>query len=41
MRIAYEIIGDRVKSVALIGEDVKNPKKTAKEIMKRHKAWFF
>jgi tRNA (guanine37-N1)-methyltransferase len=38
MRIAYEIIGDRTKSVALIGEDVKNPKKAAKEIMERHKA---
>ncbi len=37
MRIAYEIIGNRAKSVALIGEDVKNPKKAAKEIMKRNK----
>jgi tRNA (guanine37-N1)-methyltransferase len=38
MRIAYEVIGDKAKSVALIGEDVKNPKKVAKEIMERHKA---
>ena len=38
MRIAYEIVGDRAKAVALIGEDVKNPKKAAKEIMERHKA---
>ena len=38
MRIAYEVIGSREKSVALIGPDVKNPKKAAKEIMKRHKA---
>lgn len=38
MRIAYEVIGDRTKSVAIIGEDVKNPKKAAKEIMERHKA---
>ena len=38
MRIAYDIIGDKEKSVALIGISAKNPKKTAKEIMKRHKA---
>ncbi|MFH0929423.1 MAG: methyltransferase [Candidatus Aenigmatarchaeota archaeon] len=38
MRIAYEIIGSREKSVAIIGSDVKNPKKAAKEIMERHKA---
>ena len=37
MRIAYDIIGDKEKSVALIGINAKNPKKTAKEIMKRHK----
>ena len=38
MRIAYEVIGSREKSVALMGPDVKNPKKAAKEILKRHKA---
>jgi len=38
MRIAYEVIGSREKSVALIGPEVKSPKKAAKEIMKRHKA---
>lgn len=38
MRIAYEIIGRREKSVAIISSDVKNPKKAAEEIMKRHKA---
>lgn len=38
MRIAYEVIGSREKSVALMGLDVKNPKTSAKEIMKRHKA---
>ena len=38
MRIAYEIIGSRERSVALIGPDVKSPKRAAKEIMKRHKA---
>ena len=38
MRIAYEVIGSREKSVALIGSEVKNPKTAAKEIMKRHKA---
>ncbi|MBN2202997.1 MAG: methyltransferase [Candidatus Aenigmarchaeota archaeon] len=38
MRIAYEIVGSREKSVAIIGSDVKNPKKAAEEIMQRHKA---
>jgi tRNA (guanine37-N1)-methyltransferase len=38
MRIAYDIIGNKEKSVALLGVNVKNPKKVAKEIMKRHKA---
>jgi tRNA (guanine37-N1)-methyltransferase len=38
MRIAYDIIGNKDKSIALLGVNVKNPKKTAKEIMKRHKA---
>jgi tRNA (guanine37-N1)-methyltransferase len=38
MRIAYDIIGNKEKSVALLGVNVKNPKKIAKEIMKRHKA---
>jgi len=37
MRIAYDIIGNKEKAVALIGINAKNPKKTAKEIMKRHK----
>lgn len=37
MRIAYDIIGDKEKAVALIGINAKNPKKVAKEIMKRHK----
>jgi tRNA (guanine37-N1)-methyltransferase len=36
MRIAYDIIGDKEKAVALIGVNAKNPKKAAKEIMKRH-----
>jgi len=38
MRIAYDIIGNKEKSVALLGVNVKNPKKLAKEIMKRHKS---
>jgi len=38
MRIAYDIIGNKEKSVALLGVNVKNPKKAAKEIMKNHKA---
>jgi len=38
MRIAYDIIGNKEKSIALLGINIKNPKKTAKEIMKRHKA---
>jgi tRNA (guanine37-N1)-methyltransferase len=38
MRIAYEVIGNKEKSVALMGPDVKSPRKAAKEIMKRHKA---
>jgi len=38
MRIAYEIIGNKAKSVALIGSDIKNPRKAAREIMKRHKS---
>jgi tRNA (guanine37-N1)-methyltransferase len=38
MRIAYDIIGNKEKAVALLGVNVKNPKKVAKEIMKRHKA---
>jgi tRNA (guanine37-N1)-methyltransferase len=38
MRIAYDIIGNKEKSIALLGVSVKNPKKTAKEIMKRHKS---
>jgi len=37
MRIAYDIIGNKEKAVALLGVNVKNPKKAAKEIMKRHK----
>ncbi len=36
MRIAYDIIGDKEKSVAIIGINTKNPKKVAKEIMRRH-----
>jgi tRNA (guanine37-N1)-methyltransferase len=38
MRIAYEVIGSREKSVALIGSEVNSPKKAAKEIMQRHKS---
>jgi len=38
MRIAYDIIGNKEKSVALLGVNIKNPKKLAKEIMKRHKS---
>jgi tRNA (guanine37-N1)-methyltransferase len=37
MRIAYDIIGSKDRAVALIGVNAKNPKKAAKEIMKRHK----
>jgi len=37
MRIAYDIIGDKEKAVALIGVNAKNPKKAAKEIIKRNK----
>lgn len=38
MRIAYDVIGNKEKSVALIGVNVENPKKLADEILKRHKA---
>lgn len=38
MRIAYDIIGNKDKSIALLGVNVKNTKKLAKEIMKRHKS---
>jgi len=38
MRIAYDIIGNKEKAVALIGVNIKNPRKVAKEIMKRHKS---
>jgi tRNA (guanine37-N1)-methyltransferase len=38
MQIAYDIIGNKEKAIALLGVSVKNPKKAAKEIMKRHKA---
>jgi tRNA (guanine37-N1)-methyltransferase len=38
MRIAYDIIGDKEKSIALLGDNVKNPTKLAKEILKRHKS---
>jgi tRNA (guanine37-N1)-methyltransferase len=38
MRIAYDIIGSKEKSVALLGVNVENPEKIAEEIMKRHKA---
>ena len=38
MRIAYDVIGSKEKSVALLGVNVKNPRKLAKEILKRHKA---
>ncbi|MEM5778397.1 MAG: 50S ribosomal protein L11 methyltransferase [Candidatus Aenigmatarchaeota archaeon] len=37
MRIAYDIIGNKEKAVALIGVNVKEPEKVAKEIMKRHR----
>jgi tRNA (guanine37-N1)-methyltransferase len=38
MRIAYDVIGNKEKSVAILGYNTKASKKTAKEIMKRHKA---
>jgi tRNA (guanine37-N1)-methyltransferase len=38
MRIAYDIIGNKDRSIALLGVNVKNPRKLAKEIMKRHKS---
>jgi len=37
MHIAYDIIGNKERAVALIGVNAKNPKKIAKELMKRHK----
>ena len=37
MRVAYDIIGNKEKAIVLLGVNVKNPKKVAKEIMKRHK----
>jgi len=37
MRIAYDLIGNKDRAVALIGVNAKNPKKAAKEIMKRNK----
>ena len=37
MRIAYDIIGNKDKAIALIGVNTKNPKKVAREIMNRHK----
>jgi len=37
MRIAYDIIGNKEKAVALLDVNTKNPEKAAKEIMKRHK----
>lgn len=38
MRIAYDIIGSKEKSVALLGVNEKNPEQAAKEIMKSHKS---
>jgi len=38
MRIAYDVIGNKEKSVAILGANTKAPKKAAREIMKRHKA---
>jgi hypothetical protein len=38
MRVAYDVIGSKDKSVALLGINVKSPKKVAKEILKRHKS---
>lgn len=37
MRIAYDVIGNKEKAVALLGVNAKNPRKAAKEIMERHK----
>jgi len=37
MRIAYDIIGNKEKAVALLGVNTKNPEKAAREIMRRHK----
>lgn len=37
MRVAYDIIGNKEKAIVLLGVNVKNPKKVAREIMKRHK----
>jgi tRNA (guanine37-N1)-methyltransferase len=37
MRIAYDIIGSKDKSVVLMGVNTKSPRKAAREIMKRHK----
>lgn len=38
MRIAYDIIGNKEKSIALLGVNEKSPKEAAKEIMKNHKS---
>lgn len=38
MRIAYDVIGSRGRAIAILGANIKAPKKTAKEIIKRHKA---
>lgn len=38
MKIAYDIIGNKEKAVALLGVNAKNPEEAAKEIMKTHKA---
>ncbi|MFH1229130.1 MAG: hypothetical protein V1678_01760 [Candidatus Aenigmatarchaeota archaeon] len=38
MRVAYDVIGSKEKSVAIIGAKIKSPKKVAKEILKRHKS---
>ncbi len=38
MRIAYDVIGNKEKAVAILGANTKNARKAAKDIMKRHKA---
>ncbi len=36
MRAAYDIVGSKEKSVAILSTDTKNAKKVAKELMERH-----
>lgn len=37
MRVAFDVIGDKKKAVAILGVNVKNQRKAAKQILKNHK----